>query len=181
MEQGAGRWRPHPAPRTDHPPLQGDASMPFVITPVIWLVIALACTNAFTGVMWYVNHHDAEMQKARVVSCQEERKFFEEKVRAAGEQAHRRILAEQQKSEQVTREVSHAYQTRLDALRADYERLRKRAAVRASGGGVQSFPVAAASVDEIPTDAVPLAAACAETTLQLTELQGWVSQQKGEP
>ena len=153
--------------------------MPFVITPVIWLVIALCCTNGISAVMWYVKSHDAEIQKARVVSCQEERKFFEERVRAAGEQAHRRVLAEQQKSEQVTREVSHAYQTRLDALRADYERLRKRAAVRAGSSGVQSFPVAAARVDEIPADAVPLAAACAETTLQLTELQGWIVQQKG--
>lgn len=150
-----------------------------ILTPALWGVIFLLCTNGISLVMWYVNAHEAETQKARVVSCQEERKFFEMRVRTAGEIAARRILIEQMKAEQVTKEVSHEYKTRLDALRADYDSLRKRAANRAGGGAVSITPVAPARVDEIPADAVPLAAECAETTLQLTELQSWIVQQKG--
>lgn len=153
--------------------------IPVPMTPTLWAIFILLISNVATGLGWYLSTQEVAREEARVVSCHDERRFFELRVRTAGELAAKAVLVERQKAEQITREVAHGYQTRLDALRANYDSLRKRAAAnRANSGGVQSFPVAPADVTEVPADALPLAEQCAETTLMLVELQDWTKQQQ---
>lgn len=142
----------------------------------MYIIVLLICTNGISAIMWYVKSNDAKTYKAQVVSCQEERKFFGEQVRAQGELAARKLLAEQIRTEQVTKEVSHEYETRLSTLRSDYQRLRQQANRGSGSSAVSTLPASPRAIDEISPNALPVAEQCAETTLMLVELQDWIRQ-----
>lgn len=88
------------------------------------------------------------------------------------------IQAEQTKKitheqERITDETAKGWAAALDFTRRDYERrLRNRA------GTVPGISQPARSIDAIPSDALPLAAECAETTLMLETLQRWIRDQQ---
>lgn len=144
--------------------------------PTLYIIVLLICTNGISAIMWYVKSNDAKTYKAQVVSCQEERKFFGEQVRAQGELAARKLLAEQIRTEQVTKEVSHEYETRLSTLRSDYQRLRQQANRGSGSSPMPAISFGPRSLDEISPNALPVAEQCAETTLMLVELQDWIRQ-----
>lgn len=144
----------------------------------LYAIAFLVFTNLFTFAGWRLAEHEADKQEARAVVAEEKLNVFAEQVRIDGEKQVRRTAEIIAKGRQVTEEMSHEYAKNLDRLRADYQRLRKQYASGAGGGAVSAVPEAARSVDAIPADALPLAAECAETTLMLESLQGWVKAQE---
>lgn len=76
--------------------------------------------------------------------------------------------------DQATKETEEQHEQNIADLRDFYDR---RMRSKAPGGpgqmpGISKPPV---SIDAIPSDALPLAGQCAETTLQLIDLQGWIT------
>lgn len=150
----------------------------FGLNPVVLYAIAfLVFTNLFTLAGWRLAEHEADKQERRAVVAEEKLNLFAEQVRIEGEKQVRRTAEIIAKGRQITEDMSHEYAKNLDRLRADYQRLRKQYASGAGGGAVPAIPEAPRSVDEVPADALPLAAECAETTLMLESLQGWVGEQ----
>lgn len=147
--------------------------MPFLSGPALWLIVGLLFTNGVAGVMWWVNSAKAEHHKAVATTCAQKHAAFVEQTRDLGKQAERRTAEIIARNNQTTEKASHDYQANLDRLRADYQRLRQQY-VRAGGGAVPAVSVSTRSLDDLPADALPLAAACAETTLTLVALQDWV-------
>lgn len=151
----------------------------FGMTPLSLYAIAfLLFTNLFMGVCWFFADAAAERQERRAMVAEEKLKLFAEQVRIEGERQARRTAEIIAKGKQITEDMSHEYAKNLDRLRADYQRLRKQYADSAGSGAMPAVPEAARSVDAIPADALPLAAECAETTLMLESLQGWVKEQE---
>lgn len=125
--------------------------------PVTWYAIAaLVVTNLITGTLWRFAAGDVE--KMQIMG-------------KVAEQEAKRVIAEQ---ERITDETVTGWKAALDVTRADYlKRLRV--------ANVQPMPgvsTGSARVDDLPTDALPLAAECAETTLMLENLQDWVKKQE---
>ncbi len=150
----------------------------FGLNPVILYAFAfLVFTNLFTAAGWWAASNQADHQERRAVVAEEKMHLFAEQVRIEGEKQERRTAEIIAKGRQVTEDMNHEYAKNLDRLRADYQRLRKQYASGAGGGAVPAIPEAPRSVDEIPTDCLPLAEQAAETTLMLESLQGWVDRQ----
>lgn len=153
--------------------------MPFLTGPALYLIVALLCTNGIAAVMWYVNSAEAKQYKAELVTCNAKYSAFADQIMAQGERAIQKAKETVQEQKQITERVSNEYQDRLARLRADYDRMRQQYA-RSGSGGVSAIPVAAARVDEIPSDALAIAEQCAETTLTLVSLQDWVKEQSSQ-
>ena len=152
----------------------------FGLNPVtLYMIAGLLFTNVLTGVAWQIQKHATQAEKERVVACQTKFDTFKGQVETLGKQQEKKVAEVIATAKTITKETESRYETHLAGMRADYDRLRKRAALRSGGGEVQSFPVAAASVDEIPSNCLPLAEQSAETTLMLVDLQAWIEQQKG--
>lgn len=150
--------------------------MPFLTGPALWVIIALLCTNGVTGVLLSVKSADANRYKAELAASQATYTAFANQVRAQGEAAIEKAKVAVAEQARITERTIHAYANDLATLRTDYDRLRKQYA-RARGDGVSALPVAPTRIDEVPVDALPLAAECAETTLTLVALQDWVMEQ----
>lgn len=151
----------------------------FGLNPVALYAIAfLVFTNLFTFAGWRLANHEADKQERRAIVSEEKLNLFAEQVRIEGERQARRTAEIIAKGKQITEDMSHEYAKNLDRLRTDYQRLRKQYSASAGGVAVPGIPEAARSVDAIPADALPLAAECAETTLMLESLQGWVKEQE---
>lgn len=119
------------------------------------LVIVLAC--AVGGGYWFGYDHEHK----KLVE-------YQAKVRAAADAQQRvndTIVAMQTKK---TKEIANEYQTRLAAIKSYYTGLRKPAGVC----NMPTLPDTASGIDGGRTDDLP--GQCAETTLQLMELQRWV-------
>lgn len=152
--------------------------MPFLTGPTLWVIIALLCTNGVTGVLLSVKSADANRYKAELAASQATYAAFANQVRAQGEAAIEKAKATVAEQAHITERAIHAYANDLDALRTSYDRLRQQHARASSGlGGLSTIPVAPTRIDEVPADAISLAADCAETTLTLVTLQGWVMEQ----
>jgi len=110
----------------------------------------------------------------RLEACKAEFQVFKSEVERLGKEAQVKVNKEIERQKKVTNDVSTDYEKRLDYLRDTYNRLRDQ---RSSGNGLSAVPNAPRSIDEIPSDGLPLAAQCAETTQQLISLQEWVKAQ----
>lgn len=151
----------------------------FGMTPaVLWIVAALALGNAIFAGLWQWTATERDAEREKVVACAARHDAFVAQTRAEGERAERRTAEIIANSVAITEEIKHDYQATLARLRADYQRLRQQPGRDSAGGSVPAVPDATGGAYEIPADAVPLAAACAETTLTLITLQRWVQQQK---
>jgi len=82
------------------------------------------------------------------------------------------VVAEQK---QITEETANGWKAALDYTRSYYG---KRLLPQSGSGKLPGVPSTSGSIDDLPTDAVPLAGQCAETTLQLITLQDWVKKQE---
>ena len=126
------------------------------------LVAVLAGSAAFSGA-WYV-------QGLRVTSAKQELKDWKQK-------AEQQALDEQAKHQKLNEETHDAWIQNLEALRKCYVSgpCKLRVAGSMPSGGVSNT---SGRVDGPGADAIPpaerVAAQCAETTLQLNQLQGWV-------
>lgn len=150
----------------------------FGLNPLsLYLISGLVFTNVLSGVAWQIQKHAAQAEKERVIACQVKFDSFKTQVETLGKQQEKKVAEVIATAKTITKETESRYEIRLAGMRADYDRLRKQYA-RSGGGSVSAFPVAAARVDEIPADALPLAEQCAETTLMLESLQSWVETQR---
>lgn len=150
----------------------------FGMNPVALYAIAfLVFTNLFAFAGWWLADHDAEKQVHRAIVAEEKLRVFAEQVRAEGEKQAVRTAEIIANGKKITEDMSNEYAKNLDRLRSDYQRLRQQYANGSGSGRVPAVPEATRSIDAIPADALPLAAECAETTLMLESLQGWVKEQ----
>jgi hypothetical protein len=110
----------------------------------------------------------------------DERKLFnayKAEVKAAALAQEEKTRQIEAKNERLFKETQHAYNIKLNSLRAYYSmRISGK-----SGSGLSKVPNASGGVDGATTYELPplppvetLAAQCAETTLTLTTLQDWV-------
>jgi len=129
--------------------------------------IALGCAAVVAVVSGY-----AYIQTKRLEACKTEFQVFKSEVERLGKEAQEKVNQEIERQKKVTNDVSTDYETRLNLLRDTYARLRD-----SRSGSMSAIPNAPRSVDEIPTDSIPLAGICAETTQQLNSLQEWVKAQ----
>lgn len=124
--------------------------------PVLsYVIAALVVTNLLTCFMWERANHQVD-----VLTLQGE---------IATKEAKRVIVAQ----EQITEDTTHAWKAALDVTRADYVKRLRLANVQPMPG----ISAGTARIADLPADALPLAAGCAETTLMLIQLQGWVKKQ----
>lgn len=122
----------------------------------LYLILGLVCSNLLTGVLWRSAAHDLTELHLR--------------AQVAQEQADAKVT----RQKQITEETAHGWKAALDVTRADWsERLRRARAAQMPG--LSQTP---ARLDDLPADAVPLAAECAATTLMLVQLQGWILKQE---
>ena len=119
-----------------------------------------------------------KIEKRSHEATKKEYAYFVADVKAKGEAQKVKVEAEIKRQEQVTKEVSKTYENRISSIRSSFDKRLRDAYT--SGGKLSALPEAPRSLNEIPTDAIPLAGLCAETTEQLIQLQGWVTQQ-GNP
>jgi len=129
--------------------------------------IALGCAAVVAVVSGY-----AYIQTKRLEACKTEFQVFKSEVERLGKEAQVKVNKEIERQKKVTKDVSTDYEKRLNYLRDTYTRLRD-----SRSGSMPSIPNAPRSLDEIPTNGLPLAAQCAETTQQLVSLQEWVKAQ----
>lgn len=122
----------------------------------IYLIVCLLLSNAITGILWRVAVSDLTELELR------------------GRVAQERADSVVKQQQQVTEDTTNGWKAALDSVRADYaRRLRD-----AGAGQMPRLPDPARRLDAIPADALPVAAECAETTLQLENLQGWILRQQ---
>jgi hypothetical protein len=100
---------------------------------------------------------------------------YKAEVKRLGEAQIKLNKEKSDEAAKVTKQVADDWAANLNAVRASYD---KRMRQQSSSSGVSVFPVAPRTIDEIPSDGIPLAGICAETTLQLDSLQTWIREQK---
>jgi len=115
------------------------------------------------------------VQSSRLEACKAEYQAFVSETERLGKEAQLKVKQEIERQKKVTKDVSSDYENRLNLLRDTYARLRDQ---RSGSGSMPPIPNAPRSIDEIPTDSIPLAGICAETTQQLNSLQDWVLRQQ---
>ena len=125
------------------------------IPPTWYAIAALVVANLFTGYMWQQDAHEL--------------KLIELRSELAAKDAER-IVAEQK---QITEDTKNGWKAALDVTNDSWAKRLRLANVQPMPG--ISGPTG--GVDGIPTDSLALAARCAETTLQLKNLQNWVHRQ----
>lgn len=101
---------------------------------------------------------------------------YQERVEAAGKAQEAKVESIQKQHELVTKGIQDEYDAKLTTLRNYY----KSTSVwnNPSSGSVPNLSVAPKSVDVISAYN-ELAGNCAQTTLQLVELQKWINEQIG--
>lgn len=159
--------------------------MPFVMSPLIYVIAFLVATNIVSVIGWKVASIDAKEQKQNVVTCQARHALFAEQVRAQGELAREKAKAKEIEHARIADETGRGWASALDVVRSDYAtRLRNAAASRGAGGGgvskaAEDKPVNAPSgADAVPTSE-RVAADCAETTVTANYLQDFIERTQG--
>ncbi len=102
---------------------------------------------------------------------------YRAQVSLAQAQFEKKYIELKDKQLQITQNSEKKHEANISSVRSYYSKLLQQRST-SSGGEVPSIPSSPGSIDEIPTDALPLAGQCAETTQQLIDLQDWVSNQE---
>ena len=124
------------------------------------LLIKIGAALALCAVMYFMgwNH--------------EHKKFvaYQAEVAAVGKAQEVINAAKVKEHEVISDSIKNQYEARLSAVHSYYA---DRVQLNTSSGSLPTVSKPAACPDATPTNTVP-AGQCAETTLQLTELQNWV-------
>jgi hypothetical protein len=153
--------------------------MPFLTSPLIYVIAFLLATNIIAGIGWKVSAASAEAEKQKVVACQAEHKAFVEQTEALGEIAKAKAKIKERQNAQNAEDTSNSWAAALKVVRADYSKRLRDATRRSAGGSGVSAPSpdrpgdAQAGSDTVPSPA-RVAADCAETTITLNYLQSYV-------
>lgn len=137
------------------------------IFPSLYIYLGLGAIILFLGLA-------VKVQSSRLESCKAEYQSFKSEVERVAKEQELKVKQEIDRQKKVTKDVSSDYETRLNLLRDTYARLRDQ---RSGSGSMPPVPNAPRSIDEVSTDAIPLAGICAETTQQLNSLQAWIKAQ----
>lgn len=124
-----------------------------------WRLIAVTVllgTNLFTYGMWRHAEDDLKLVELR------------------SEIAAQEAAATLKEQKQITEDTTNAWKAALDSTRDDWAKRLRLAKVQPMPG--ISGPTG--GVDALPADSLALAAQCAETTLNLRDLQDWVKRQR---
>lgn len=131
----------------------------FPIPSLLWMkiVIALALCAAMYFLGWNHEHKKLVAYQAEVAAVGKAQEVLNE--------------AKAKEHETISTSIANQYEARLSAVSNYYaDRLLD---TRASSGSLPTVPKPAQCPNAAPTNSVS-ARQCAETTLQLTELQNWV-------
>ena len=100
-------------------------------------------------------------------------KQYRTEVEALGKQAEIKNKQIIQSQEIATKGVEDAYKSKINTIRADYERLRN-----SSSGAMPTIPNTTIRTND-PIANLVFAEQCTETTQQLVSLQDWINLQVG--
>lgn len=123
--------------------------------PNIYIIIALLIAIGFGG----YEHYSF--------------KQYRTEVEALGKQAEIKNKQIIQSQEIATKGIEDAYQSKIDAIRADYDRVRN-----SSSGAMPTIPNTTIRLDDATANMV-FAEQCTETTQQLISIQEWINLQAG--
>lgn len=98
-------------------------------------------------------------------------KQYRTEVEALGKQAEIKNKQIIQSQEIASKGIEDAYKSKINAIRADYDRMRN-----TSSGAMPTFPNTAIRIDD-QTANIIFAEQCAETTQQVISLQDWIKLQ----
>lgn len=99
-------------------------------------------------------------------------KEYRMKVEAEGKQAEVKVKEVKKEQELATKGIENEYVAKINAIRANYERVRD-----TGGGSMPTFPGTTVSVDDRTANIVFIEQ-CTETTQQLKSLQEWINLQE---
>jgi hypothetical protein len=160
--------------------------MPFLTSPLIYVIAFLLATNIVAGIGWKVSASNAAAEKQKVVACQAKHDAFVGQVEAQGEIAKAKAKIKERQNAQIAEDTSNGWAAALVRVRAIERDKRVRDAARRGAGGsgvpapAQDRPGdAQAGSDTVPSPA-RVAADCAETTITLNYLQSYVERLQNE-
>jgi hypothetical protein len=159
--------------------------MPFLTSPLIYVIAFLLATNIVAGIGWKVSASNAEAEKQKVVACQAKHDAFVGQTETQGEIAKAKAKIKERQNAQIAEDTSNGWAAALVRVRADYGKRLRDAASRSAGGSGVSAPSqdrpgdAQARPDTVPSPA-RVAADCAETTITLNYLQSYVERLQNE-
>jgi hypothetical protein len=134
----------------------------------IYIIVITMLFSAFSG--WYVEH-------LRFTA-------FETEVKAIAQKQEEHVKGIEKQQSLITQQVKTNYETKLTALRNSYS---SRMSGNASVSQMPIISCTSSGSNETTTNGLPdvsdqtiaqLPEQCAETTLQLKELQNWIRQQQ---
>jgi hypothetical protein len=135
----------------------------------IWAKI-FAATAIFAVFGVFVYHKTAQYEEAKLVALQ----AHYDSVAAKQEQKVAAIVVKQQA---ITEKVKNDYENKLSTVRSYYSAHGMRKSNTSSSGKLPQNAPTSGGTDAAPTDNGSIAERCAETTLQLIELQNWIKKQ----
>ena len=160
--------------------------MPFLTTPMIFVITFLLATNIISAIGWKVSSSSAEAEKQKVIACQAKHDAFVDQVETQGEIAKAKAKIKERQNAQIAEDTSNGWAAAIERVRADYgKRLRDADARRSAGGGSVSKVSGDRPGTTVPgPDTIPsparVAADCAETTITLNYLQSYVERVQNE-
>lgn len=153
--------------------------MPFLSSPMIYIIAFLLATNIVSGIGWKLSAANADSEKQKVVQCQATHEAFVAQVKAQGQIAAEQAKSKEAEYDRIAEETAHGWASAVAAVRADAASRVRNAARRSAGSrempGISSDQQgnAQAGADPIPA-AERVAADCAETTVTANYLQAFI-------
>jgi hypothetical protein len=153
--------------------------MPFLMSPLVYVVAFLLATNIIAGIGWKVSATHAQAADQKVVECRAKHAVFVEQTKAIGEIAKEKARIEKQENERIANETSNGWAAAIAVVRADAAQRVRLAAKRSAGGGSMPQVSKDRPGDAVPeSDAIPsaerVAQDCAETTVTANFLQAYI-------
>lgn len=137
--------------------------LPWWTCPIAMIVVSVASGAA----CW---HQKGKIDEAELSS-------YKAKVSLAQAEFEKKYTQLKDNQTQVTIASEKQYENHLSSVTSYYSNLLRQRSTDSSGK-VPPIPEAPGSIDEIPTNALPLAGQCAETTQQLVDLQDWITKEE---
>lgn len=159
--------------------------MPFLTSPLIYVIAFLLATNVIAGIGWKVSAANVDAEKQKVVACQAKHDAFVDQVEKQGEIAKAKAKIKERQNAQIAEDTSNGWAAALERVRADYsKRLRDAARRSADSGGVSAPGQDQSGSAQADPDAIPsparVAADCAETTVTANFLQSYIERLQNE-
>lgn len=160
--------------------------MPFLTSPLIYVIALLLATNLITGIGWKWSASNAEAEKQKVINCQAQHDAFVAQVKAQGQIAAEKAKAQEKENARISDATAKGWAAAIDRVRADFAagRLRATAGRSSSGSGLSAPAKDSSGPAQTNPDAIPatarVAADCAETTVTANFLQAYIERIQDE-